>query len=335
MDSEVSGVNMMKDEEPEDMEEGQETAEQAVDETVAEVEEEETLEVEASEDDDNEASNVTPLPQSGMQHLRMLEAMLFATNHPISEKELSARMPKGVDVGVLLKDLEEVYEKRGVVLEKVADKWTYRTAPDLNYLFQKEAVEPKRLSKAGIETLAIIAYHQPVTRAEIEDIRGVTVSKGTIDLLLDVGWIRLRGRKRTPGRPITYGTSEDFLEHFGLEGVSDLPGLDDLKAAGLLDANLPPSFSVPGPSDQIGEDEDPLEDEQDPDLLDALDEDAGPEEIMAKAKADVVAVSEELVEMEAEEIEAAEADTEEAESEEIENEADDLDEAEDDEEIIE
>jgi segregation and condensation protein B len=220
------------------------------------------------------ASNITPLPQSGIQHLRMLEAMLFASSRPLSEKDLAERLPKGVDVAALLDDLKKTYEKRGVVLDKVADKWVFRTASDLNYLFQKEAVEPKRLSKAGIETLAIIAYHQPVTRAEIEEIRGVTVSKGTIDLLLDVGWIRLRARKRTPGRPITYGTTDSFLEHFGLENVGDLPGLDDLKAAGMLEANLPPSFSIPGPSDELSDEEDPLEDEDRPDLLTEIEAEA-------------------------------------------------------------
>ncbi len=230
------------------------------------------------------ASNVTQLPQSGLQHLRMLEAMLFASTKPLSDKDLAERMPKGVDVGALIGQLQELYEKRGVVLDKVADKWVFRTASDLNYLFQKEAVEPKRLSKAAIETLAIIAYHQPATRAEIEEIRGVTVSKGTLDLLLEVGWIRLRGRKRTPGRPITYGTSETFLEHFGLENVSDLPGLDDLKAAGLLEANLPPSFAVPGPSDELSEEEDPYEEEDRPDLL---------TEIEAEAAADLHEADEE------------------------------------------
>jgi len=227
-----------------------------------------------AEEQEAAASNVTQLPQSGMQHLRMLEAMLFASARPLSEKELSERMPDGIDVGAMLAELKDVYEKRGVILDKVAEKWVFRTASDLNYLFQKEAVEPKRLSKAAIETLAIIAYHQPVTRAEIEEIRGVTVSKGTLDLLLDVGWIRLRGRRRTPGRPITYGTSDAFLEHFGLENVGDLPGLDDLKAAGLLEANLPPNFSVPGPSDDLAEGEDPYEEEERPDLLTEIEADA-------------------------------------------------------------
>ncbi len=222
---------------------------------------------------DKPADNVTKLPQSGSQHLRMLEAMLFATARPISEKELTARMPKGIDVGALLAELAEAYEKRGVTLIKVSDKWIFQTAADLNYLFQKEAVEPKRLSKAAIETLAIIAYHQPTTRSEIEEIRGVTVSRGTLDLLIDLGWIRLRGRRRTPGRPITFGTSDAFLEHFGLENVADLPGLDDLKAAGLLDANLPPNFAVPGPLDELAEDEDPYVDDPDQaELLEPLED---------------------------------------------------------------
>ncbi len=220
-----------------------------------------------------DGDNVTKLPQSGSQHLRMLEAMLFAAARPISEKELAERLPKGIDVAPLLAELSEAYAKRGVTLIKVSDKWIFQTAPDLNYLFQKEAVEPKRLSKAAIETLAIIAYHQPVTRSEIEEIRGVTVSRGTLDLLLELGWIRLRGRRKTPGRPITFGTSDTFLEHFGLENVGDLPGLDDLKAAGLLDANLPPSFSVPGPNDALAEDEDPYEDDPDQaELLEPLDD---------------------------------------------------------------
>ncbi len=261
MDLEANSVNMTDTEEPDEKE------------TTAEAEgasAENANENEPEAPEADTAANVTPLPQNGMQHMRMLEAMLFASVRPLSEKELAERMPQGIDVGSMLEDLRGDYEKRGVSLEKVADKWTFRTASDLNYLFQKEAVEPKRLSKAGIETLSIIAYHQPVTRAEIEDIRGVTVSKGTIDLLLELGWIRLRGRKRTPGRPITYGTTDLFLEHFGLENVSDLPGMDDLKAAGLLSANLPPSFLVPDPSDELSDEEDPLEDEEEPDLLDAL-----------------------------------------------------------------
>jgi segregation and condensation protein B len=149
---------------------------------------------------------------------------------------------------------------------KVAGKWQFRTANDLAFLLRKQAVEERKLSRAAIETLAIIAYHQPVTRAEIEDIRGVMVSKGTIDALMEAGWVRIRGRRRTPGRPVTYGTTEQFLSHFGLEAIGDLPGMDELKAAGFLDAVPPSSFSVPNPSEVLGPDEDPYEGEEEHDF---------------------------------------------------------------------
>ncbi len=157
--------------------------------------------------------------------------------------------------------LQEEYAPRGVNLVRIGGKWTFRTANDLSWLLSKEAVEPRKLSRAAIETLAIIAYHQPVTRAEIEEIRGVTTSKGTVDVLLETGWIRPRGRRKAPGRPITYGTTEAFLSHFGLDAVGDLPGLEELKGSGLLDGRLPPGFSVPMPSDDpaLRDDEDPLE----------------------------------------------------------------------------
>ena len=141
---------------------------------------------------------------------------------------------------------------RGVNLVRINGKWTFRTAGDLSWLLSKETVETRKLSRAAIETLAIIAYHQPVTRAEIEEIRGVTTSKGSVDVLLETGWIRPRGRRKTPGRPVTYGTNEAFLSHFGLDAVGDLPGLDELKGSGLLDGRLPPGFSVPMPSDDPG-----------------------------------------------------------------------------------
>jgi segregation and condensation protein B len=169
-------------------------------------------------------------------------------------------LPAGVDVKGLIEQLRQMYEKRGVNLVQIAGKWAFRTAADLAFLMRREAIEQKKLSRAAMETLAIVAYHQPVTRAEIEEIRGVTVSKGTLDLLLEVGWVRPRGRRRVPGRPLTYGTTEDFLSHFGLSAVTDLPGLDDLKAAGLLDAHLPPDFKVPTPLAAAGIEEDPLED---------------------------------------------------------------------------
>ncbi|MEA2987998.1 MAG: segregation and condensation protein [Alphaproteobacteria bacterium] len=193
--------------------------------------------------------------------LRLLEAMLFASAAPLGEKELSARLPQGVDARAALLRLQLEYAPRGVNLMQIAGKWTFRTASDLSWLLSKETVETRKLSRAAIETLAIVAYHQPVTRAEIEDIRGVTTSKGSVDVLLQTGWIRPRGRRKAPGRPVTYGTSEAFLSHFGLDAVGDLPGLEELKGSGLLDGRLPPGFSVPIPSDDgaLRDDEDPLE----------------------------------------------------------------------------
>src|SRR6266508_6568896 len=201
------------------------------------------------------ASNARP------EELRLLEALLFAAREPLDERVLAERLPSDVDVRSLLQRLQQDYTSRGVNLVRVAGKWTFRTASDLSWLLTKESVETKRLSRAAIETLAIVAYHQPVTRAEIEEIRGVTTSKGSLDVLLETGWVRLRGRRKAPGRPVTYGTTEAFLLHFGLEALTDLPGLEELKGAGLLDPRLPPGFSVPMPSDDpaLREDEDPLE----------------------------------------------------------------------------
>jgi segregation and condensation protein B len=195
------------------------------------------------------------------EELRLLEAMLFASAEPVDEKDLAARLPQGVDVRAALSRLQEDYATRGVNLVRISGKWTFRTAGDLSWLLSKETVETRKLSRAAIETLAIIAYHQPVTRTEIEEIRGVTTSKGSVDVLLQTGWIRPRGRRKAPGRPVTYGTSEAFLSHFGLDALGDLPGLDELKGSGLLDGRLPPGFSVPIPSDDpaLHDDEDPLE----------------------------------------------------------------------------
>jgi len=195
------------------------------------------------------------------EELRLLEAMLFASAEPLDEKSLAARMPQGVDVRGALLRLQEEYAARGVNLVRINGKWTFRTAADLSWLLSKETIETRKLSRAAIETLAIIAYHQPVTRAEIEEIRGVTTSKGSVDVLLETGWIRPRGRRKSPGRPVTYGTNEAFLSHFGLDAVGDLPGLDELKGSGLLDGRLPPGFAVPMPSDEaaLRDDEDPLE----------------------------------------------------------------------------
>jgi segregation and condensation protein B len=195
------------------------------------------------------------------EELRLVEALLFASAEPLDDAALSARLPEGVDLEGTMRRLQTDYAPRGVNLVRVAGKWMFRTANDLSWLMSRESVEPKKLSRAAIETLAIIAYHQPVTRAEIEDIRGVSTSKGTLDVLLETGWIKPRGRRKTPGRPITFGTTEGFLAHFGLQSIGDLPGLDELKGTGLLDGRLPPGFSVPVPSDEpaLREDEEPLD----------------------------------------------------------------------------
>src|SRR5260370_17731203 len=188
-------------------------------------------------------------PEARPEELRLLEALLFASTESLDQATLAKRMPDGVDIKVALAQLQADYASRGVNLVRVANKWTFRTAGDLSWLMTRESTETRRLSRAAIEVLAIIAYHQPVTRAEIEDIRGVTTSKGSVDVLLETGWIRPRGRRKSPGRPVTYGTSETFLSHFGIDAVGDLPGLEELRGSGLLDGRLPPRFSVPMPSD--------------------------------------------------------------------------------------
>jgi segregation and condensation protein B len=182
---------------------------------------------------------------------RMVEAILFATSEPVTVKELTDRMPHGSDAAEALVYLRKKYEGRGVNVVKVGDAWAIRTAPDLAFLMQRETVETRKLSRAAIETLAIIAYHQPVTRAEIEEIRGVSVSRGTVDQLLEMEWIRFGRRKMTPGRPVTFVVTSEFLDHFGLETARDLPGLKELRSAGLLDNRLPPG-SLP----QVGDGED-------------------------------------------------------------------------------
>src|SRR6202046_2473911 len=195
------------------------------------------------------------------EQLRILEALLFAAEAPLDEKVLAARLPNGVDVKALLTQLQQDYASRGVNLVRVGGKWTSRTASDLAWLLTHESVVTRKLSRAAIETLAIVAYHQPVTRAEVEEIRGVSTSKGTLDVLLETGWIRLRGRRKAPGRPVTYGTNDAFLSHFGLEQLTDLPGIEELKGSGLIEQSLPAGFSVPVPSDDpvLREDEDPLD----------------------------------------------------------------------------
>jgi segregation and condensation protein B len=215
----------------------------------------------ASDSSEDEDAAVEAQPQARPDTFRLLEALLFAASEPLDEKVLAGRLPDGVDVRAALRGLQAEYAARGVNLVHVSGKWTFRTANDLAWLLAKDVVEPKKLSRAALETLAIVAYHQPVTRAEIEEIRGVSTSKGTVDVLLEVGWVRLRGRRKAPGRPVTFGTTDAFLAHFGLEALSDLPGLEELKGSGILEGGLPPGFSVPSPSDDpaLREDEEPLE----------------------------------------------------------------------------
>jgi segregation and condensation protein B len=206
--------------------------------------------------------NVAALPSADRREkLRILEALLFAAAEPLDEHRLAEHLSAGDDVPALLDELKGFYASRGINLVRVAGKWAFRTAEDLSYLLEKHAIEERRLSKAALETLAIVAYHQPVTRAEIEEIRGVSTSKGTLDVLMETGWIRPRGRRRAPGKPVTYGTTDAFLNHFGLDSIKDLPGLAELKGAGLLDSNLPPDFKVPEPTDvaALMPDELPLE----------------------------------------------------------------------------
>ena len=188
---------------------------------------------------------------------RMVEAILFASADPVTVRDLAGRMPHGCDPAEALVHLRKRYEGRGVRVLRVGDAWAIRTAPDLGFLMQKETVEVRKLSRAAIETLAIISYHQPVTRAEIEEIRGVSVSRGTVDQLIEMEWIRFGRRKMTPGRPVTFVVTQEFLDHFGLESARDLPGLKELRAAGLLD-NRPP----PGAVLAAGQDEDDDDDDQ-------------------------------------------------------------------------
>ncbi len=208
-------------------------------------------------------SNVTRLPSAERREkLRILEALLFAATEPLDIASLRQYFDNGEDIKALVSELQGHYAGRGVNIVSVAGGWQFRTAEDLAFMLERHAVEQRKLSRAALETLAIIAYHQPATRAEIEEVRGVSTSKGTLDVLLETGWIRMRGRRRAPGRPVTYGTTDAFLEHFGFDSIRDLPGLGELKGAGLLDSNLPPGFTVPQPDDALTltAEEDPLED---------------------------------------------------------------------------
>ena len=191
---------------------------------------------------------------------RIAEALIFASAMPVSEAYIRDRVPAGIDVRALMLRLRENYAGRGFNLVQADDAWAFRTAADLSFFIRRDENEVRKLSRAALEVLSIVAYHQPVTRAEIEDIRGVQTSKGTLDVLMEAGWVRFRGRRRTPGRPVTLGTTRDFLDHFGLEELRDLPGLEELKGAGLLSGRIPANFNMPSPvmSDELTEDEDPI-----------------------------------------------------------------------------
>jgi segregation and condensation protein B len=194
------------------------------------------------------------------RHLRIIEALLFASAEPLSATDMAAYLGEGADALALLDELRRRYAGRGVNLVRRGDKWAFRTADDLGFLLRREQAESRSLSRAALETLAIIAYHQPATRAEVEEVRGVATGRGTLDLLMEAGWVRMRGRRRTPGRPVTYGTTEAFLDHFGLESLADLPGLEELKGAGLLSGRLPPGLQIPLPFDgPLRDDEEPLD----------------------------------------------------------------------------
>lgn len=210
------------------------------------------------------APRAEPDPERLADAMRRAEAVLFASDEPIDATTLTEALPQGVEAGDVLLKLKAAYASKGVQLVELAGKWRFQTAPDLAFLFEETREQPRALSRAALETLAIIAYCQPVTRAEIEDVRGVAVSSGTLDILMEAGWVRPRGRRRTPGRPVTFGTTDAFLVHFGLDAVDSLPGRDELRASGLLSAEIPRDFDFAGtPRDpETGEllGEDPLED---------------------------------------------------------------------------
>lgn len=221
---------------------------------------------EAFTDDANDAAPLIENPATKLmiaEARRMAEALVFASADPVTERALADRLPDGIDVRSLMEELAESYENRGVNLLRVDNAWAFRTASDLAFLMHREQVQQRKLSRAALEVLAIVAYHQPVTRAEMEEIRGVETSKGTLDVLLETGWVKLRGRRKTPGRPVTYGTTLEFMDHFGLSEIRDLPGMEELKAAGLLSSRMPSGFSVPMPNidpDALTDDEEELGD---------------------------------------------------------------------------
>ncbi|ABR60013.1 SMC-Scp complex subunit ScpB [Sinorhizobium medicae] len=211
-------------------------------------------------DGEDDAEEASVAPRLEREAERIAEALVFASAQPVSETYIAGRLPRGTDVGSVMARLKSRYAGSGVNLVQVADHWAFRTAADLSFVVQTEEQEVRKLSRAALEVLAIIAYHQPVTRAEIEDIRGVQTSKGTLDVLMEAGWVRFRGRRRSPGRPVTFGTTRDFLDHFGLEEIRDLPGIDELKGAGLLSGRVPSSLNIPVPvgEDEFSDNEDPI-----------------------------------------------------------------------------
>ena len=186
--------------------------------------------------------NGSSLSLSENDQVRIVEAILFASPDPLDKKTLCEKLPENTNIDEIINKIEDMYQNRGFELKKIGNKFMFKTSGDLSFIMQREAKAQRKLSKAAIETLAIIAYHQPVTRAEIEDIRGVTVSSGTIDTLLQMNWVKIKGRRKVPGNPIAYGTTEEFLVHFDLQSIKDLPDMQELKSMGLLDNNLPPDL---------------------------------------------------------------------------------------------
>jgi segregation and condensation protein B len=209
---------------------------------------------------DSPTPNATGTSGLEIEAERTAEALIFASSEPVSESYLLERLPRGIDLRKIMAKLVRLYAPRGVNLIRVDDRWAFRTAAELSFVIRRDDTEQRKLSRAALEVLAIIAYHQPVTRAEIEEIRGVQTSRGTLDVLMEAGWVRFRGRRRTPGRPVTLGTTPRFLDHFGLEEIRDLPGLEELKGAGLLSGRIPPDFRIPIPlsADDLSDEEDPI-----------------------------------------------------------------------------
>jgi len=197
------------------------------------------------------------------QTIRIVEALIFASSEPVSMRHLKEKLPQETDVMLVLAELQQLYAMRGVNLVRIGEGWAFRTAADLSFILARDEVRERKLSRAALEVLAIVAYHQPVTRAEMEDIRGVETAKGTLDTLLETGWVRMRGRRKTPGRPVTYGTTDAFLDHFGLAEIRDMPGMDELRGAGLLSTRLPADLQLPTPPADPGvyaDDEEQLSD---------------------------------------------------------------------------